>query len=113
MARCMGAIVVGVVMVLAGSCGSDEPGRPSSVELAVVGMHCTGCEDGIREHVGGLEGVEQVEADHVDGRVVVTYRPGDIDVPTVAAAIEELGFEAAPLPETDASEFATGEVQPS
>jgi copper chaperone CopZ len=96
-------MVLAAALILAVSCGGDaDTGTPESVELAVVGMHCTGCEDSIRESVGGLEGVDRVEADHARGRVVVDYRSGAVTVDQVVAAVEELGFEAAPVVATPA-----------
>jgi copper chaperone CopZ len=109
MLRACGCVVLIWAVVLTGSCGSGEPVQPTTVEITVVGMHCTGCEDGIRGTVGRLEGVDTVHADHVAGRAVISFRPDTTTVDEIVAAIEELGFQAAPLGDGDAVERSSGE----
>ena len=57
----------------------------------VTGMTCGHCEASVREEIGEIAGVQQVEASHETGRVVVTS-DGPLDPAAVAAAVEEAGY---------------------
>ena len=61
------------------------------IVLSVEGMHCSGCENRIKSVVGGIEGVSEVSADYVSGRVAVRVN-GDVDVNEIKNRIEELDF---------------------
>lgn len=62
--------------------------------FTVVGMTCGHCEASVREEVGELPGVEQVQASHESGTVVVTSA-APLDRAAVAAAVEEAGYTLA------------------
>jgi copper chaperone CopZ len=62
----------------------------AELTLNVEGMDCGGCEESIKRSVGKLPGIQQVNADHVSGRVEVT---GDPDESKVREAIVDAGFE--------------------
>ncbi len=64
----------------------------NEIVLNVEGMHCSGCENRIKNVVGVVEGVSEVSADHVSGRVVVRVN-GDVDVNEIKNKIEELDFK--------------------
>ena len=60
-------------------------------QFTVTGMTCGHCEASVREEIGEIAGVEQVDADHTTGQVVVTStQPLDHDA--VRAAVEEAGY---------------------
>ncbi len=62
-------------------------------EFEVTGMHCGGCEGSVRDEVGELDGVTQVEVSAVTGRLVV-HADGDLPDAVVLAAVEEAGYQA-------------------
>ena len=63
-------------------------------QFTVTGMTCGHCEASVREEIGEIAGVEQVDADHTTGQVVVTStQPLDHDA--VRAAVEEAGYALA------------------
>jgi copper chaperone len=62
----------------------------AELTLNVEGMDCSGCEESIKRSVGKLPGIQQVNADHVSGRVEVTGEP---DESKVREAIVDAGFE--------------------
>jgi copper chaperone len=60
---------------------------------SVPGIHCAHCGMSIREEVGEVEGVEEVDVDLE--RKVVTIRGRGLDDAALRAAIAEAGYEAA------------------
>lgn len=56
----------------------------------VNGMTCGHCVASVREEVGELAGVTDVEVDLATGRLTVT---GDATAAQVAAAVDEAGYE--------------------
>ena len=64
-----------------------------TVSYSVPAIHCAHCAMSIREGVGEVEGVEDVDVD-LDTKVV-TIRGRALDDAAVRAAIVEAGYEAA------------------
>jgi copper chaperone CopZ len=73
----------------------SEP-KVMRVEIAVGGMTCDSCVQGITHEVGRLEGVKSVEVDLESGTAVVVYAEGVIDAATLEQKIEALGYTATP-----------------
>lgn len=82
-----------VVLSLA-ACRSEP--RSMQVEIAVEGMVCESCVQGITHEVGRLEGVASVEVDLEAGKAVVVYAEGVIDPAALEQKIEDLGYVATP-----------------
>jgi len=59
----------------------------------VPGMHCSHCEDAVKEEVSTVDGVESVDVD-LDSKLV-TVRGRELSDEGLRAAIEEAGYEAA------------------
>ena len=59
----------------------------------VPAIHCAQCAMSIREEVGDVEGVDEVDVD-LDAKVV-TIRGRDLDDAELRAAIAEAGYDAA------------------
>lgn len=66
------------------------------VEIAVDGMVCDSCVEGITYEVGRLEGVRSVEVDLDAGKAVVVYAEGVIEPAALEQKIEALGYGATP-----------------
>lgn len=81
--------------VLALAACPSEP-RAMQVEIAVDGMVCDSCVQGITYEVGRLEGVSSVEVDLEGGKAVVVYAEGVIDPAALEQKIEDLGYVATP-----------------
>jgi len=64
------------------------------VELAVEGMVCESCVEGISYEVGRLEGVESIVVDLETETATVSYVASKIDPETIEATIDNLGYEA-------------------
>ncbi|PVZ14789.1 heavy-metal-associated domain-containing protein [Actinomycetospora cinnamomea] len=60
----------------------------------VTGMTCDHCVASVREEVGEVPGVTDVDVDLSSGRVVVTVA-GPVDDGAIRAAVEEAGYEVA------------------
>ena len=66
------------------------------LELNVIGMHCSGCENRIKNVVSEIKEVKKVEANHETGKVNVTLKK-EVDEEiknNIKTSIENLdGFE--------------------
>jgi copper chaperone len=72
----------------------SEGGRAmSSSEYQVTGMTCGHCETAIREEVGKIPGVENIQVSAQTGRLVVAGAD-DVDDARVIEAVEEAGYSA-------------------
>jgi copper ion binding protein len=70
-----------------------EP-RTMTVELAVEGMTCESCVQGIEHALGKLEGVSSCKVDLAAGKVTVEYREGEVEPEQLATVVDKLGYEA-------------------
>ncbi|WP_341257200.1 heavy-metal-associated domain-containing protein [Gordonia malaquae] len=64
-------------------------------EYQVTGMTCGHCEMSVREEVGEITGVTDIQVSAQTGLLVVTAS-GDVDDTAVLAAVEEAGYSAVP-----------------
>ena len=62
-------------------------------EYQVTGMTCGHCEMSVREEVGQIAGVDDIQVSAQSGRLAVTSA-ADIDDAQVLAAVEEAGYSA-------------------
>jgi copper chaperone len=60
----------------------------------VVGMTCDHCVRAVGQEIRKIDGVDAVDVDLVSGLVTVTSSDG-VDSATVAAAVDEAGYELA------------------
>ena len=66
---------------------------PNTLTLSVPGMTCGHCEAAVKQEVGGVPGVSDVDVDLETKHVVVSGT--DLDRDAVVAAIDEAGFDVA------------------
>lgn len=62
-------------------------------EYQVTGMTCGHCEMSVREEVGEIAGIEEIEVSAQTGKLVVSSTEA-IDDAAVLAAVEEAGYSA-------------------
>jgi copper chaperone len=62
-------------------------------EYQVTGMTCGHCEMSIREEVGQIAGVEDIQVSAQSGKLAITGS-ADLDDAQVLAAVEEAGYTA-------------------
>lgn len=65
----------------------------STTEYQVTGMSCGHCEMSVREEVGQVAGVEDIQVSAETGRLVVTS-VAPLDDAAVLAAVDEAGYSA-------------------
>lgn len=65
----------------------------STTEYKVTGMTCGHCEMSIREEVGEVPGVEEIQVSAQTGQLLVTSA-SDVDDDKVLAAVQEAGYSA-------------------
>ena len=63
--------------------------------MQVSGMKCRKCTSAVEDGLGALAGVHAVKADLETSVVAVEHESGAISKETLAAEIEQLGFEVA------------------
>ncbi len=64
-----------------------------AITYEVPGIHCAHCEAAIKQEVGAVSGVDEVEVDLATRRVTVRGEP--LDDEKLRAAIDEAGYEVA------------------
>ncbi len=79
---------------MSGLCACEPTAPATQVEstFEVHGMVCESCEKAIAAKVTALEGVSSASASHSEERVTVLHDPAAIPAPSIAAAIETLGY---------------------
>jgi copper chaperone len=60
--------------------------------LGVTGMSCMGCVNSVKNLVGALPGIAQIDIDLASGRVEVKHDPAQVDAAAIRAAIEDGGY---------------------
>jgi len=65
----------------------------STTEYKVTGMTCGHCEMSVREEVGQIAGIEDIQVSAQTGTLVVTASDA-IDDAAVLAAVDEAGYSA-------------------
>ena len=65
------------------------------IELNVSGMHCSGCENRIKNSVSELKGVKKVKANHETGKVNITFKkePDEDTLEDIKNRIERMDFK--------------------
>lgn len=62
------------------------------INLKVQGIMCAGCENRIKNSLKAIEGVKEVEADHITGTVNVKTK-GKVDIEEIKEKINNLDFK--------------------
>ncbi|MEM7398055.1 MAG: heavy metal translocating P-type ATPase [Pseudomonadota bacterium] len=73
------------------------PVEPSTMTLAVEDMHCGGCLRSVERAAMRVPGVETARASLAAKRLTVAYHPSETNEADVIAALDRVGFDAAPL----------------
>ena len=63
------------------------------ITLAVVGMHCGGCEQRLQRAMGRIDGTVRTVADHRRGEVRVAFDEARTSEQAIRACIEQAGYE--------------------
>ena len=65
------------------------------LELNVSGMHCSGCENRIKNSISDVKGVKEVKANHETGKVNITFKkePDESIYKVIKNRIERMDFK--------------------
>ncbi len=74
-----------------------ESAAPAAMMIAVEDMHCGGCLRSVERAALRVPGVATARASLAAKRLTVTYDPTEANEAAVIAALDRVGFEAAPL----------------
>ena len=88
-------------MLLSVSCGGgrsqkavEAPAQTATIDLAIEGMTCTGCENTICSNLEKLPGVKSVTASHTGGNAIIEFEPGKVDTLKIKETVDGLGYRA-------------------
>jgi len=70
------------------------PANLETIEIAVYGMTCGGCERTVQTAVGKLQGVQSVVASHLDSTAIVTFDKTKATFGEMKTAIADKGYKA-------------------
>jgi copper chaperone CopZ len=70
-----------------------NPEAITSIEFDVTGMTCTGCENTVKSGVLELEGISEVDASFLNGKVVVTFDSTQVNKEEIAQEINKKGYK--------------------
>lgn len=70
------------------------PANLETIEIAVYGMTCGGCENTVKTAVGKLPGVQSVKASHTDSTAIVTFDKTKVDFEQMKVVITDKGYQA-------------------
>ncbi len=73
----------------------EQTSMSTSSTYTVTGMTCDHCVAAVRQEVGAVDGVTDVQVELATGTLTVES-DGPVDPAAVTAAVEEAGYEVAP-----------------
>lgn len=85
--------------------------EPIPLTIYIQGMTCESCNNAVNTTLSQLEGVADVEADYITGKVTLKWQRELITTETLLQAIEKLGYKASLQPVTDAKERAKAKLR--
>jgi len=65
-----------------------------TTELAIEGMHCTGCARTVETLLSGVTGVRKAEVSFEKARARILHDPNAVAAADLAAAVQKGGFKA-------------------
>ncbi|HTD10266.1 MAG TPA: cation transporter, partial [Solirubrobacteraceae bacterium] len=72
-------------------------GRHEVMELDVSGMTCGSCAARVQRALSRQPGVSEALVNYATGRATVELKPGATDLEALAAAVQGIGYDAAPV----------------
>lgn len=87
------AVAMIASLVLA-ACAPRPPEKPESVSIAVSGMHCESCAEGITRALRRIPGVISTDVHFSNTVQTVGYDAAKVDATSLVAAITNIGFSA-------------------
>ena len=66
----------------------------TKAKIKVTGMHCASCALSIDDELEAIEGVKKASTSFPRGRTKLEYDEAKVDMETLRAAIDGLGYQA-------------------
>jgi copper chaperone CopZ len=87
-------IIIGLVVCAGVAWILVAQNRPDTVRtvFTIDGMHCDGCSSAITTALEGTQGVIEASADWERGSAEAVYHARRVEIATLEAEIEELGY---------------------
>lgn len=85
--------------------------EPIPLTIYIDGMTCESCNNAVNTALGELEGVSDVEADYITGKVTLKWQRELVSTDVLLATIEKLGYKASLQPVGDAKEQAKAKLR--
>jgi copper chaperone len=76
--------------------GAEEMMNTKQARFDVLGMSCPSCVRHINVALSDVEGVQKVDVQLRDGKVLVQYDPSVVDVVALIEALRDAGYESTP-----------------
>ena len=94
--------MVGVLVLGAGACTSQESARPSAtqednlktVTIPIEGMSCAACAARVKKALTSIDGVADVEVNLADRNARVRFAPSKLSPDRLVSAVNGLGYHA-------------------
>ncbi len=80
---------------------SVQTDNPKTVQLKITGMDCAMCTNAIHKRLSNTDGIIKDGISYENGSAVITYDPGKITVEKIIKVIEETGYKASVVKESN------------
>ena len=120
---CLGLVAIVAIAGIAGNCSSGfcaapnataknnitAPNRfmaavvdnPKTVQLKITGMDCAMCTNAIHKKLSQTNGIIKDGISYENGSALITYDPAKITVEKIIKVIEETGYKASVIKESN------------
>jgi copper chaperone CopZ len=80
---------------------SAQMDNPKTVQLKITGMDCAMCTNVIHKRLSNTDGIIKDGISYENGSAVITYDPAKITVEKIIKVIEETGYKASVVKESN------------
>jgi copper chaperone CopZ len=80
---------------------SVQTDNPETVQLKITGMDCAMCSNAIHKRLSQTDGIIKDGISYENGSALITYDPAKITVEKIIKVIEETGYKASVVKESN------------
>lgn len=80
---------------------SAQTDNPKTVQLKITGMDCAMCTNAIHKRLSQTDGIIKDGISYENGSAIITYDPAKISVEKIIKVIEETGYKASVVKESN------------
>lgn len=74
-----------------------QPPQPKSLQALVGGMDCPSCAKTVQANLMQIPGISDASVNFADGKLIVSYDPGQVEETFIKARIQKLGYTVEPV----------------